>query len=643
MCGIVGFYGDFPQGLISQMNRMQAHRGPDGMGIYERPGIGLGHVRLSILDLTDAAAQPMYSSDGRFVLTYNGEIYNYRELRDRLVNAGHRIHSSGDSEVLLTGLAEYGYDFVKQLNGIFAFALWDTQTSEMFLARDGMGVKPLYYSQTTQGFIFASELKSLLVSPHVDREFNPLAIQYHLAYQWCPAPHTMLEHVNKLEPGNALIIRNGTIHKKFVYYDLPYGQQPLNAPEEEIAKQLAVKVETAVNRQLVSDVPVGAFLSGGLDSSAIVAMMRKLRPDESINCYTIGFADSGPVEGNPADLPYARLVAKHLHINLHEIIVQPDMIDNLERMLFYLDEPQADPAPINALLIAERARNDGVKVLMSGAGGDDIFSGYRRHWAIQNEHLVSLPKGLRRILGSTSRAAIEGMFPNGFMSNHQFRRVAKACSYVDVDNIDERMINYFHWSTKKTRHSLYSADLAAKLLNASASTPLLHSLSNIPLEKYKLNRLLYLEAKYFLADHNLNYTDKVAMASGVEVRVPLIDPELVSFAASIPVAMKQKERIGKAIFKKSMEPYLPHDVIYRPKSGFGAPLRRWLHNELGPLLNEILSESSIRNRGLFNPHGVSNLIRLDREGRVDAAYTIFSLMCIEIWCRQFIDKTIPSI
>jgi asparagine synthase (glutamine-hydrolysing) len=327
-------------------------------------------------------------------------------------------------------------------------------------------------------------------------------------------------------------------------------------------------------------------------------------------------------------------------VDLQEILVDPGMIRDLERTLWHLDEPQADPAPINALLIAQHAREDGLKVLLSGAGGDDIFSGYRRHLALTHEPLWSwLPGFARRGLAGAARSLAMGQGPGG-MRAPLLRRLAKAFCYADYPE-DRRLVSYFWWSTEELRRGLYGPVLAESLRGADAAAPLLESLANIPRERDPLNRMLYLEGKHFLADHNLNYTDKMGMAAGVEVRVPLIDIELVARATRIPPGLKQRGRVGKAIFKRSMEGVLPREVIYRGKTGFGAPIRRWLARELRPMVEETLAPDVLARRGLFDPGAVRRLITLDRDGRVDGSYTIFALMCMELWCRQFIDAETP--
>jgi asparagine synthase (glutamine-hydrolysing) len=580
------------------------------------------------------------------MLIYNGELYNFRDLRRTLEAKGHRFHSATDSEVLLHLYAEHGTAMLEQLDGIFAFAIFDgresgrppgVQRGDLFIARDQLGVKPLYHTTTSDGFLFASELKALLQHELLTRTLDPVALHQHLALLWTPAPQTLLKDVFKLQPGHALLARSGSIAREWCYYDLPYGREPMRGSEADMARELHALIARAVDRQLIADVPVGAFLSGGLDSSAVVAMMRRAQPERDITCYCIGFAGSDAVEGMPPDLPYARRIASRLGVTLHSIEVQPDIIGNLEDMLYYLDEPQADPAPINALLIARQARRDGIPVLLSGAGGDDIFSGYRRHHALRLERYWTwLPGAVRAGIGKRARAAAGGQ-SNARMGSPALRRFVKMLTFADSLG-DERMVSYFLWSTDELRRSLYSPALAAETGDEVTAAPLLESLGRIPGERDPLNRMLYLEAKHFLADHNLNYTDKMGMAAGVEVRVPLLDLQLIDYVSRIPSAMKQRGGVGKAIFKRAMEPDLPRDVIYRRKSGFGAPLRHWLRGELRERVDDALSPESLCARGLFDSVAVQRLIALDRAGRVDGAYTIFALMCVELWCREFVDR-----
>jgi len=660
MCGIAGFQGRFEPGLLDAMRDAVAHRGPDGAGSVlfdEAAGVrtGLAHRRLSIIDLSEEGRQPMTVACPRcgahsldeLALTYNGELYNYRELRRELEGKGHRFHSGTDSEVLLHLYAEEGPEMLSRLNGIFAFALRDgrengrpggVERGDLFLARDPLGVKPLYHAGIPRGFLFGSEIKSLVRCPELPREVDPVAIHQTLAYLWTPAPRTGLRSVKKLPPGCALLVRQGRVLREWRYYELPYSPEHDAEGFHESAARVRAGVREAVERQLVADVEVGAFLSGGLDSSAVVAMMKAARPGERPTCYSIGFAADEDADGNPADLPYARRVADHLGVNLHEIRIQPDAARHLERMLWPLDEPQADPAPINALLISEQARRDGIKVLLSGAGGDDVFSGYRRHQALRFDAAFGkLPRALRAAVATPARRGAAG---GGGASNPLARRLVKLLEHAELDG-DRRSIAYFWWGGEAMRRALYSPALAHATAGEDTAAPLLESLSRIPGVRDPLDRMLFLETKHFLADHNLNYTDKMGMAAGVEVRVPLLDLEMVELAAHVQPRWKQRGREGKAVFKRAMEADLPREVIYRPKTGFGAPLRRWLKSELRGLVEETLSAESLKSRGLFDPAAVRRLVDLDRGGRVDGAYTILALMAVEIWCRRFVDAPAP--
>ena len=631
MCGIAGFLGSFSQNLLSDMIGTIAHRGPDDEGIYfnKEQGVGLAHRRLSIIDLSPAGHQPMWDVHKRAVIVFNGEIYNYRELRSELTRAGSQFRSHSDTEVLLNLYLRDGEAMLSHLNRIFALAIWDVEKKLLLLARDGLGVKPLYYAETARGFLFASEMKALLKEPSVGRDINHSAVQAYVTYLWCPAPHTMLNDVRKLEPGRALRVRMGKIEQVRQFYDLPYRQAIEPLSEKNAVQQVQHTIRQAVGRQMVADVPVGAFLSGGLDSGAVVAFAKEFSGSSRLQCFTIEFKGlEAEQEGMTADFPYAQKVARHLDVDLHTVSVGPEMVGQIENMIYHLDEPQADPSSLNVLLISQLARANGIKVLLSGSGGDDIFTGYRRHRALLMEkYWAWLPK--------TMRIGIKGLAGRLPLRPPLLRRIAKAFQYADLDG-DERIVSYFYWCPPSRVSEL------CKPLRRALDTPtslLLSTLAKVPVHALPINRLLYLEAKHFLADHNLNYTDKMSMATGVEVRVPLLDPDLISLACRLPVEYKQRGQEGKWILKKAMEPYLPRDVIYRPKTGFGVPLRYWLRNPLRPVVEEILSKNSLRRRGLFDPDEVAKLIALDRQGTVDGAYTIFALMCIEWWCRIFLDRS----
>jgi asparagine synthase (glutamine-hydrolysing) len=617
-----------------------AHRGPDDSGFFlnSEAGVAVGHTRLSILDLSPLGHQPMAS--GQVVLAFNGEIYNFRELRVELEAAGHVFRGQSDTEVLLNLYLEQrlrGGDLatmLRRLNGVFAFALWDASKGALLLARDALGVKPLYFSAGKDRFAFASEIKALLPLVQSLGKLDASSIDRYLSFIWCPGDGTPAQGVRKLGPGEAIWVCNGQVAERFVWYRLPVfithrpspgGREGLLMREADAIYGTEHHLRHAVHRQMVADVPVGAFLSGGLDSSSVVAFARELNPD--IRCFTID-AIGASREGIIEDLPYARRVAANLKVPLEVVRIDAaKMAEDLPAMVAQLDEPLADPAALNVLYISRLAREHDIKVLLSGAGGDDLFTGYRRHRALMAEGYWSwLPK--------TARKGLERLTHSLNQKHTLGRRLRKLFNGAELDG-DARLVNYFRWVDREDLSALYTAEFRAALGGATAEEPMLHFLATLPPETSRLERMLALEQRFFLTDHNLNYTDKMSMAAGVEVRVPFLDLDLVEFAARIPARFKQRGSEGKWVLKKAMEPYLPKDVIYRPKSGFGAPLRRWMRVELRDLLADVLGEKSLRNRGLFDPAAVQRLIKANDEGLIDASYTLLSLMCIELWCRRF--------
>lgn len=635
MCGIAGFSGAFEGALLGDMSQVMAHRGPDSDGACHiaAEGIGLAHRRLAILDVSSAGAQPMWDAAETVCITYNGEIYNFRELRQALAANGCQFRGHSDTEVLVNLYLRYGREMLRQLNGIYAFAIWDKRSRELFVARDGLGVKPLYFAETADGFLFASEIKSLLRHPGVERSIDVGTLANYLSNLLAPAPDTVLSSVKKLEPGCALRIANGKVVEHWRHYDLAERQQPIEEMSEaEGVAQVRDAVRTAVHRQMVADVPVGAFLSGGLDSSAVVAFAREYTDAERLQCFTIGMDDEASKrEGLIDDLPYAKRVADHLGVDLRVVPALPEMADDLPKMIYHSDEPLADPAALNVMAISGLARAQDIKVLLSGTGGDDIFTGYRRHRALTLERYWSwLPTSARR--GLSGLAQVLPSHPA------QMRKVRKAFRYAGLDG-DARLASYFYWLDPGIVADLLAPDKRAAWVERA---PLQSNLAALPASVPALNRMLYLECRHFLTDHNLNYTDKMSMAAGVEVRVPLIDPDLVDLAFRLPLRFKQHGAIGKWVFKRAMEGILPNDVIYRPKTGFGAPLRSWLHGPLRELLRDTLSAETLLRRGLFDGAAVERLIALDKANRIDASYPLFALLCFELWCRIFLDGVTPS-
>ncbi len=572
----------------------------------------------------------MVSTDGAVVMVFNGEIYNFSELRKDLEARGIAFRGHSDTEVLLNLYLVDGEGMLPQLNGIFAFALWDRRSQKLLIARDGLGVKPLYYFVSDGRLVFASEIKALLQLLPETAALDAAALHRYLTFLWCPGEGTPLRAVRKLLPGEAMVVRAGRIEQRWIWYCIPAFRLVANSTLDQTAaiEGTRAHLRNAVRRQMVADVPLGAFLSGGLDSSAIVALAREQNPD--IRCFTIE-ALGGQEAGATDDLPYARRVAEHLGVPLDVVSIDSGrMAGDLERMVAQLDEPLADPAPLNVLYISQLAREHGIKVLLSGAGGDDLFTGYRRHRALMVERWWSwLPGPMRQGMAKAS-GALDQRSALG-------RRLARLFSGAGLCG-DARLVNYFRWASRADLERLYSAEFRAALGESRAEAPMLEYLRDLPPGTSRLERMLALEQRFFLADHNLLYTDKMSMAVGVEVRVPFLDLELVEFAARIPARFKQRGSEGKWVLKKAMEPYLPREVIYRPKTGFGAPLRRWMRYELRELLGDLLSAESLKRRGLFDPIAVQRLIADNDAGRVDASYTLLSLLCIELWSRTFLDR-----
>lgn len=638
MCGIAGYSarpGATPLPNLSGVAQALHHRGPDAHGSYmsNTQLVGLAHVRLSIIDLHETGAQPMHSTDGQSVLIYNGEIYNFRELRAPLKAAGYRFRGTSDTEVLLTLLQTEGLKVLPRLNGMYAFALYDNTTGEVTVARDPYGVKPLYYSETPDAVLFASEIRGLMAMGLKPQTPQIETLGRYLSFLWNPGPETPAANIYKLQPGEAMTLKDGRVTRRWIWFSSPICAPVIKTRSADaLVAQTTNALRTAVHRQMIADVPVGAFLSGGLDSSAVVALAREKSAD--IKCFTIE-AIGGPEEGATDDLPYAHRVAKHLNVPLEVVKVDAGvMAQDLERMVWQLEEPLADPACLNVLYIARLAREKGLKVLLSGSGGDDLFTGYRRHRAVAlDQSLQYIPAPLKQGIASIG-ARLD-------RSRAGTRRLAKFLDGFGADG-PERLINYFLWTQRTDVVALFAPELRTDLAKMQFTKPMQSYLGKVAPGISPINAILALEQRFFLAEHNLIYTDKMSMAASIEVRVPFLDLDLAEHASTLPTAVKQRGKEGKWVLKKAMEPFLPHDVIYRPKSGFGAPLRRWLRGDLKNLMQDLLSVETLTRRGLFDPQAVATLVAQDERGEKDASYTILSLMCIEIWCRFFVDGVSPS-
>tara|TARA_Y100001970_G_scaffold293923_1_gene444659 strand:- start:6428 stop:8287 length:1860 start_codon:yes stop_codon:yes gene_type:complete len=607
------------------MTEAIAHRGPDGQGLWADEGVALGHRRLSIIDLTDKAAQPMQTPDGRYLLTYNGEIYNYRELRMELEQTGIVFRTASDTEVMLYLFARYGLDCVEKLSGIFAFAVWDRQSRTLSLARDHLGVKPLYYSELSMGFLFASELKALTLCPDLPRDLDPSTVADHLGYLWTAGGNTMLKNVKKLRPGSTLTVSADGEVRQERYYRTPYFEPDTTLGDAD-PRALQRQIDGIVAEQLVADVDVGALLSGGVDSSTIVAAMcRATDPDKITTfCASVNKPESG-TDNFGDDQTHARIVARHLGVKLIEVSTDADLVELLPGMVWQLDEPTADFAAVQTFLLAKAARENGIKVLLSGVGGDDLFTGYGRHtagliWAIANQ----IP-GMRSL-----GAGLLGLFPPSTILGRRLKRIGALLAMEEDTMLADGM-----------SYSAVGAGGCLKLLSAGVRDAIpadgiaagIRASLEVTRGRHPVERFLDLELNSFMPDHNLNYTDKMSMQAGVEVRVPLVDHRLVAVAMELPLSAKISLFQTKRILRSSQKDRLPSEILTRAKQGFGVPVRNWLQGVARDLMEELTSSKTISARGLFDPHAVSSLKADFQAGRVDAAFTLFPMMAMELWCR----------
>jgi asparagine synthase (glutamine-hydrolysing) len=616
------------------MTRTLAHRGPDGEGIQTFPSenghmpAGLGHRRLSIIDPTPRGAQPMSYSDGRLWITYNGELYNFRELRSELEQDGFRFTSDCDTEVLLAMYHVHGRAMLGRLNGIFAFAIWDTERHELFLARDRLGVKPLYYAEHEGCLYFASEVKALL--PALPRAtLNHRVVAEYLTFLWVPDPNTMFSGVYTIPPGHYGLYRRSGLEIN-QYWDMEFS--PEDRSDEEWFSLVRETVNESVRRQMVSDVPVGAFLSGGLDSSAIVAQMTALAGP--VSTYTVGF-DAADLQHDivPDDVRYSRQVARDFGVDYHEQTLSPEIVSILPKLIWHMDVPVADPAAITTYLICSTAR-ERLTVILSGMGGDEIFAGYPRHLAAQIGRMGdALPRRLRAAI----RRGVEGhlsLGPPGRLRAPR-RNLLKFVRGLDAD-VPTRYLTHSSYYRAEELPRVLSGELHAEVDGSDPYRQHREYLQRVS-DEHWLNQLLYLDMKTFLPCLNLTYTDKMSMAASAEVRVPLLDDELVALSGRIPPELKLRRFTRKYVFKRSMEGILPRDVIWRPKAGFGAPIRAWLVGDLRPMVSEALSPERVAARGLFDPVETQRLIRSNLAGQEDNALRIWALLTLELWQQTFLD------
>jgi asparagine synthase (glutamine-hydrolysing) len=636
MCGIVGFktnknFAGLRESLPKATSSMR-HRGPDDEGLFldAESGVGMGHRRLSVIDLSEAGRQPMAGDDGRVQIVYNGEVYNFKEIRRTLEGAGHRFRTETDTEVILHAYLEWGIDCLTRFVGMFALAVWDKRVGTLFLARDRMGVKPLYYYHTGGTFLFASELKALMAFQGFPKEIGADALPLFLHYQYIPAPRTIFRNTYKLLPGHYLIF-DGAALKECAYWTLPQamGDEWFKGNEADAVDELERVLGEAVSCRLISDVPLGALLSGGIDSSIVAALMQKAS-SAPIRTFSIGFRESGYDEA-----PWAAEVARHLGTDHTEFYVTPrEALDLIPRLPEIYDEPFADASAVPTSLVSRLARTQ-VTVALSGDGGDEQFAGYVRYWstAAMATLFQRLPNPVRRSIGRVLKKMPvswvekcympwQDLLPQRFCVTNfpdKWQKLVKLMERVSVEDLYRMSICC--WSEK---------DLRTLCGRSPAGTQFEEIFSETE-GRPVLSRLMRVDQKTYLPDAMLTKVDRASMTFGLEVRVPLLDHRVVAFTSGIPVRFNYKNGKGKVLLRRLLARYVPETLFERPKMGFGVPIDRWLRGELKELLLDYLSPERLRNEGLFEAGEVEKKIREHLTFKAYHQYQLWSLLMWEMW------------
>jgi len=607
MCGINGlFYFDnsrrVDETLVHQMRSVAKHRGPDDNGVYINRNVGLGFNRLSIIDLS-GGHQPMSNEDDTVWVIFNGEIYNFQSLYQDLLSRGHRFRTRSDTETIVHAWEEYGENCLTRLSGMFAFAIWDERKKILFAARDRVGIKPFYYYADRERFAFASEIKSLLEVPEIPREVNTDAIGEFLRRRYVIGPHTILQGIRKLEPGHSITVSAGVTQVKR-YWDVPL-EEPLKTSEPEAIEQTRTILEEALRTHLVADVPLGAFLSGGLDSSLVVALMAKLGVAD-IKTFSIGY------DSPESELNYARIVAQHFHTDHHEFHLTPVAFrDVLPRIVWYMDEPVGDTASIPLFYLSEFARQK-VTVALSGEGSDELFGGYpiyARMLAFEKMNRVPLARVMGSLLGTVAGDT-------------------KVRKYADM------MGRPLEWRYGGVG-GLFSAEQAARLSPSNCmAIDSVAAMYERCADVGPLARMSYVDIKTWLADDLLVKADRMSMAHSLELRVPFLDPTLIEFAARLPQHLKVNGNTTKYLLKKVAEPLLPREIIYREKKGFPVPTKSWFRNDLAGFARETLLASTGAAREFLSVKEIEHV--LDSHHLEDRSTQIYSLLVFQLWHQQFI-------
>jgi asparagine synthase (glutamine-hydrolysing) len=623
MCGIAGQVraGGAPVegGLIGRMCAAQEHRGPDQRGLHLDDGVGLGIQRLRVIDL-DTGDQPVANEDGSVVVVLNGEIYNYAELRRELLRRGHHLATKGDTEVIAHLYEEHGVECVQRLQGMFAFAIWDRRRRRLFLARDRVGKKPLFYNLRDGALSFASELQALLQDPEVPREVDPAAVDAYLAYGYVPAPASIFRGVAKLPPAHRLVYEDGALAIER-YWRLDYSRKREIDDVEELHEQIRAALRTAVARRMTADVPVGAFLSGGIDSSAVVAAMAE-QSAQPVKTFSIGFADEALNE-----LPQARLVAERFSTDHHELVVEPDAVAMLPKLVRHYGEPFGDHSALPCFYLAQLAREH-VTVALNGDGGDESFAGYQRYSSnLLAARLEALPAGLRRALGAAGTLVGGGSDPRALRS-----RAGRFAGRL-AGGRERRYLDQVQVFDAAARAALYTPELAAQVVPSAADEVLLgpwREASGAEL----LDQLLELDAGVYLPGDLLPKIDISTMAYALEARSPLLDHELLELAASIPPAHKARGAQRKIALRGALRGWIPDQILDGRKQGFELPVARWLRGELAPFAREILLDRASAERGWLRPEGVEAMLDEHVAGGADRGRKLWALLTLELWAQS---------
>ncbi len=627
MCGLVGIFDtsgrrEIDLGLLNRMNDSQFHRGPDEGGRHTEPGVGLGHRRLSIIDLS-SGQQPLFNEDETVVVVYNGEIYNFSELRQELQASGHRFRTQSDTEVVVHAWEQWGTKCVDRFRGMFAFAIWDRNQRSLFLARDRLGIKPLYYALLDGGFLlFASELKAIRRHPGFQRRIDPLAIEDYLAFGYVPEPRSIYADCVKLPPGHTILWRQGekSVPTPMAYWDVPYEKDQPVLDEGSAAESLAALIREAVEIRLISEVPLGAFLSGGVDSSTVVAMMANISVDP-VNTCSIGFSET---EFNETE--YANSVALQYGTNHRVEVVDPSDYSLIGMLTAMYDEPFADSSAIPTYRVCQLARRS-VTVALSGDGGDELLAGYKRYgWQLDEDRArARLPAWIRRVLGFAG-----SIYPHLPTAPRPLRARSRLRT-LGQDSV-KGYVNLISVLDDDLRQRVYSSRFKAELQGYGAEQVMNRHLQNLQSDD-PLIRLQYLDIKTYLPGDILTKVDRASMAHSLEVRVPLLDHKLVEWLATVPSSLKRRGETGKYLLKKSMEPYLSKDVLYREKRGFAVPLADWFRGPLRGQLQAAITGDTLNDTGIFRRRRLEGLMEEHLGGFADRSASLWSLLMLEAFLR----------